>query len=116
MSGVELFEFYINNCDESELRNDNVILNEIKRLKAVNDPREMGDWIEVEIDAEKKRVTCNCEEYNFGAYSAEIAFFEVLQFGKPPPIHCKPPSERWQSIKIDVLRVLKRAIKERTLS
>ena len=40
LSGVELFEFYINNCDESELRNDKDILNDIKHLKAVNDPRD----------------------------------------------------------------------------
>ena len=111
----ELLLFMMDNyvATDSEIAGDKIIYAEQKRKAAVAAPRELGDWIEVEIDAVNRRVTCNGEEYIFGAYSAECALFEVMQFGKHPPTHCKDTSEKWTDIRLKCLKVMLEAMKQR---
>jgi hypothetical protein len=47
-------------------------------------PRQLGHWVEVEVDGTTKKITCNCEDYNFDRFCPHCASFEVLQFGKNP--------------------------------
>ena len=45
-------------------------------------PRQLGDWITIDIDASKKEVSCNCERCNTNGKCSWVAVFEVLQFWK----------------------------------
>lgn len=82
--------FMLENCesDKSELAKDKVLYAEQKTKDTVAAQRELGDWVEVEIDAWKQYVTCEGEEFSFGAYSTECAFFQILQFGILPFRYC----------------------------
>ena len=57
-----------------------------KRLAA---PKQLGDWITIEIDAKKQLVSCNCERCNSYGKCGWVAVLEVLQFNAIPPIHCR---------------------------
>ena len=70
--------------------------NEHETLKSMRDgkrlaaPRQLGDWITIEIDAKKQIVTCNCEQCNsYGKYAWVSVVLEVLQFNAIPPSNCK---------------------------
>ena len=111
----ELFHFVIENCvaTVAEIAMDKVLYAEQKKKTAVAAARELRDWIEVEVDAANEIVTCDAEDYIFGAYCQECAFFEVLQFGKQPPTHCKTTSEKWSDIRMKCLKIFLDALKKR---
>ena len=52
-------------------------------------PKQLGDWITIEIDATKQLVTCNCERCNSFGKCAWVAVLEVLQFNSIPPSECR---------------------------
>ena len=70
--------------------------------------RELGDWIEVEVDGVKKRVTCNCEDYNFHYICFHQVTFELLQFSNLPDEKCSRSTENWTVIRNRVLEYLKK--------
>ena len=69
--------------------------NEHETLKLMRDgkhlaaPRQLGDWITIDIDATKKKVTCNCERCNSYGKCAWVCVLEVLQFNVIPPSNCR---------------------------
>lgn len=71
-------------------------------------PRQLGDWIEVEVDGVKKRVRCNCEDYNFHYICFHQVTFELLQFCKLPNENCSKSTENWTVIRSRVLEYLKK--------
>ena len=66
-----------------------------------------SDWIEVDVDAERQVVSCNCEDYNFDARCFHQALFEVLQFGKMPESDHQNDHEDWNEIRDKCIKVLK---------
>ena len=70
--------------------------------------RQLGSWIEVEVDAVKGRVTCNCEDYNFHYLCVHQVTLEVIQFGKLPNNKCSKHHENWNDIRAECIRYLKR--------
>jgi hypothetical protein len=70
--------------------------------------RQLGSWIEVEVDGLKRRVTCNCEDYNFHYLCVHQVTLEVLQFGRLPSNKCSKHHENWNDIRAESIRYLKR--------
>ena len=75
----------------------------------VGPKRELGDWVEVDVDAERRVVTCNCEDFNFDGFCYHVATFELLQFGVMPGDGCENDTENWVEIRKKCIRVLKHA-------
>ena len=70
--------------------------------------RQLGDWIEVDVDSNLKRVKCNCEDFNRCHACFHQATLEVLQFKKYPIIKLQTGQEQWQSLRTKCLSVLKK--------
>jgi hypothetical protein len=70
--------------------------------------RELGSWVEVEVDGVNKRVTCNCEDYNFHYVCVHQVTFEVLQFNRLPDNTCSYQSERWSHMRTECIKYLKK--------
>ena len=70
--------------------------------------RQLGSWIEVEVDGLKRRVTCNCEDYNFHYLCVHQVTLEVLQFCRLPSNKCSKHHENWNDIRAESIRYLKR--------
>jgi len=68
--------------------------------------RQLGDWIEVDVDANSKRVKCNCEDYNTDRTCYHQATLEVLQFKKYPIIKHQKGQEQWPKLRTKCLAVL----------
>ena len=79
---------------------------EIKNQMRLN--RELGSWVEVEVDGNKKRVTCNCEDYNFNYVCVHQVTFDVLQFNQLPNNTCSHQSERWPVMRTECIKYLKK--------
>ena len=76
--------------------------------KRVRLPRQLGDWIEVDVDAVTKRVKCNCEDFNTEGACWHVCTFEVLQFKKYPNQECEKGQESWSRIRDKCIEVLKK--------
>ena len=60
----------------------------MKKTGIVTPPRQLGHYIKIKIDAEKRVVTCNCETCNFDARCFWVDTFEAMEFGiEPDPLH-----------------------------
>ena len=70
--------------------------------------RQLGSWIEVEVDAVKQQVTCNCEDNNFHYLCVHQVTLEVLQFGRLPSSKCCKHHEKWDEIWAECIQYLKR--------
>ena len=57
--------------------------------KRVAPPRQLGDWITINIDSSTQLVSCNCKRCNTYEKCGWVCVFEVLQFGVDPPSSCK---------------------------
>lgn len=91
-----------------DVSNDQLLHSLLAACERVFLKRQLGDWIEVEIDGEKKRVTCNCEDYNFHYICFHQATFEVLQFCRFPDEKCSLSTENWRDIRKRVIEYLKK--------
>ena len=61
--------------------------------------RQLGSWIEVDVYGMRKRVTCNCEDYNFHYTCIHQCTLDVIQFGRLPEIGCSKANEQWEEIR-----------------
>ena len=102
----DLLQFLQETCG-IEVEDDEVIANKLARKGLVRLPRQLGHWIEVSVDASKKKVTCNCEDYNFEGYCQHCAMFEVMQFSQFPGIEQSRLKERWQEIRKKCISAMK---------
>ena len=86
--------------DGIDVENDSMLHNLLEDNERIHLKRQLGDWIEVEIDSANQRVTCNCEDYNFHYTCIHQATFEVLQFGMLPNKSCTFTVEKgnWSNI------------------
>ena len=69
--------------------------------------RQLGAWVAVTVDAVKRKVCCNCEDYCADRYCPHCALFEVLQFDMLPMNKCAKPGEKWGDIKTACIKTLK---------
>ena len=67
---------------------------------------------EMFVDAERKRVSCTCEDDSADRYCPHCGFFEVLQFNKVPSTSCATSGERWNDIRATCIDVLKKTYVE----
>jgi len=91
-----------------EVSGDRLLHSLLDACERISLTRELGDWIEVEVDGVKKRVTCNCEDYNFHYICFHQVTFELLQFSKLPDEKCSRSTENWTMIRNRVLEYLKK--------
>ena len=84
-------------CALGKVEDDAIDLEEMTRLREHNtriaDPRQLGDWITINVDANKKKISCNCEQCNRYGQCALVACMRVIQFNEPVPDHCKQVNE-----------------------
>ena len=59
----------------------------------VAEPRQLGDWITVTVDAAKKIVQCDCDQCNRYGLCILSATMCVLHFNQNVPNHCKQVDE-----------------------
>ena len=64
-----------------------------RRDNRIAKPRQMGDWISIWVDGEKKTLACNCERCNRMGKCHWVACLEVFQFGVVPPARCLTADE-----------------------
>ena len=69
--------------------------------------RELGDFIEVDVDAENRRIHCNCKEFNLHHACMHLALFQVLQFGIFPSDEHQLDHEQWSLIRSKCIDNLK---------
>ena len=69
--------------------NEHKTLKMMRNGKRLATPKQLGDWITIDINATKKSVTCNCKRCNSYRKCAWVSVLEVLQFNKIPPSNCK---------------------------
>ena len=69
--------------------------------------RQLGDWIEIDVDAQRGVVSCNCEDYNFDGTCFHQSMFEVLQLGRLPDSDLEMSNEKWGSMRDKCIKVLK---------
>ena len=67
----------------------------------------MGIGLKYQWMLQVKKVTCNCEDYNFEGYCQHCAMFEVMQFSQFPGIEQSRPKERWQEIRKKCISAMK---------
>ena len=79
----------------------------VQDSKRVGPKRQLGDWIQVDVDAERKVVSCNCEDFNFDARCFHQALFEVLQLNRLPDCSHEYDNEQWDEIRKKCIKVLK---------
>lgn len=114
----ELFMYWTDEFDASdilkfleengEIEGDDARLDIIYETSLrVGPTRQLGDWIEIDIDATNKRVTCNCEDFNFDGTCLHQTTFEVLQFGMIPHGDHQFGYESWPGIRRKCIGVLK---------
>ena len=79
-----------------------------KRLAA---PRQLGDWITIEIDATKQIVTRNCKRCNSYRKCAWVSVLEVLQLNAIPPSNCRTVDDGfgWNTHVLRVKEALKKS-------
>jgi len=91
-----------------DVGNDATLKSIDEAAKRVRLPRQLGDWIEVTVDAVTKRVKCNCEDFNTEGACWHVCTFEVLQFKMYPNQQCQKGQESWSSIRDKCIEVLKK--------
>ena len=72
----------------------------------IAEPRQLGDWITITVDADSKRISCDCEQCNRNGICTWVATMMVIQFGTPVATHCKMPDKGF-GWKAKVLRARK---------
>ena len=88
-------------------------LSELEKLHASSErmaePRQLGDWITITVDADNKSVHCNCEQCNRYGLCCLSATMRVIQFDHNIPQHCKKVNEGfgWQAVVMRARRVMK---------
>jgi hypothetical protein len=88
---------------------DTVISSQNDRNDRITLSRELGSWIEVEIDGTNKRVTSNCEDNNFHYLCVHQVTFDVLQFNRLPNSTCTLHHENWHEMRQECIKYLKQA-------
>ena len=91
-----------------DVGNDATLKSIDEAAKRVRLPRQLGDWIEVSVDAVTKRVKCNCEDFNTEGACYHVCTFEVLQFKRYPNQECQKGQESWSRIRDKCMEVLKK--------
>ena len=72
----------------------------------IAEPRQLGDWITITVDAGKKRISCDCEQCNRYGICTWVDTMMVIQFDTPVAAHCKMPDKGF-GWKAKVLRARK---------
>ena len=91
-----------------DVEKDDTIANDLEKEFVVRVKRQLGHWVEVTVDAARKRITCNCEDYNADAFCTHCATFEVLQFGMMPNTKCTKSYEKWNEMRSTCIDKLKK--------
>ena len=61
----------------------------VQQRNRVAYPRQLGDWITVDVDGPTKSIRCNCKRCNRCDKCSCVAALEVTQFNVVPPDECK---------------------------
>ena len=93
--------------DGIDVENDVMLHHLLEDRERICLRRQLGSWIEVYIDGDRKRVTCNCEDYNCHYSCLHQALFEVIQFGKLPNSDCSFTVEDWNQIHKTCVKFMK---------
>lgn len=115
----DLFMYWTDEMDWSDLLSflqaNDVDVGNDATLKSIDEaanrvrlPRQLGDWIEVDINANTKRIKCNCEDFNTEGACYHQCTFEVLQFKIYPNQRCQKGEESWLNIRNKCIEVLKK--------
>ena len=68
-------------------------MNEMSVMKdsttRIAEPRQLGDWLTITVDAESKKITCDCEQCNRYGICTWVATMMVIQFNTPVAAYCK---------------------------
>lgn len=102
----EIMDFMKEN--DIKVAGDELIERLLDSTLTVRVPRQLGHWVEVEVDGTTKKITCNCEDYNFDRFCPHCASFEVLQFGKEPSNAHQKAGEKWGEIRNKCIELLKK--------
>ena len=94
--------------NDIKVAGDELIERLLDSTLTVRVPRQLGHWVEVEVDGTSKKITCNCEDYNFDRFCPHCASFEVLQFGKEPSNAHQKAGEKWGEIRKKCIELLKK--------
>ena len=94
-------------CNHGLIDDDKIITRELVRECELRVKRQLGAWVAVTVDAVKRKVCCNCEDYCADRYCPHCALFEVLQFDMLPTNKCAKPGEKWVDIKTACIKTLK---------
>jgi hypothetical protein len=110
----ELESFVVNLMQDHgiNVEDDKLVASELAKECEVLVKRQLGHFCEVFVDAERKRVSCTCEDYSADRYCPHCGFFEVLQFNKVPSTSCATSGERWNDIRATCIDVLKKTYVE----
>ena len=90
-----------------DIEADEIIMRELAKECELRVKRQLGAWVAVTVDAVKRRVCCNCEDYCADRYCPHCALFEVLQFNMLPKNKCAIPGEKWDEIRTACIKTLK---------
>ena len=64
-------------------------------------PRELGNFIKVTVDLQKKKATCNCELYQYLGDCLHSKIFEMVEFKRRPSAYCKDTNGTcWNEIEL----------------
>ena len=104
----DIMEFLFKNgvIDEEEV--DLRLESMMEEKERIGPSRQLGDWIQIDINHVTRRITCNCEDYNFDGTCFHQAMFEVLQFGILPESDYQYDHEQWDGIRKKCIEVLKK--------
>ena len=72
--------------------------------------QQFSGWIEIDVDAHRGVVLCNCDGYNLDGTCFHQIMFELLQLGKLQHISHEMSNENWGSSRDKCIKVLKRVL------
>ena len=105
---ADIFKFISENevIDGTDLRLDDMMESNLR----IGPKHQLGDWIEVDVDADRRVVSCNCEDFNADGYCFHQATFDVLQFSRLPKSNHQLGHEIWEDTRTKCIQVLKKNI------
>ena len=101
----DLLQFFADN-NLIELGGDSMMSLKGQSSHCIGPKRQLGDWIEVDVDTERNHITCNCEDYNTDGFCFHVATFDMLQFGNYPVSCHQLENKMWADIRHTCVRVL----------
>ena len=105
---ADILKFFADNdfIDANDARLNDMIDSSLR----IGPKRQLGDWIEIDVDADRRLVTCNCEDFNTDGCCFHQATFDVLQFSRLPKSNHQLGYELWDTIRSKCIQVLKKHV------